>query len=432
MSEIQLYAGSRHRRGLGFFASNIPDDAPLVKPNWNWRLSVTLANLGVYTAWFGPIQVLLGLQAAAVAPSHKEYVLSLVTGVGAAVSAIGSPIFGALSDRTTSRFGRRLPWVWWGTILGAAAFILLAFATTVWGMVVAWALVQAALNAMYAAITATVNDHVAVEYRGQMGGWLGIGQTVGIVAGAAVAASIHGIAAGYFVCAALLVAFVVPYLFANKDRFLRHAPEPFHWGSFARRFWVSPREYPDFAWAWVNRFLINLSNALGTLYLLYYLTDAVHYRNPEFGVFVLSGLYALVTIATTLVAGVASDRLGRRKPFVVLSGIIMAVSAGVLAITQTWVGAIAGSILLGIGYGIYVSVDFALTTQVLPPTGDAARDLGVINIAAAAPQAFAPLLAAPLVKAFDNYAAGYATLYIFAAVIACAGAVLVTRIKTVR
>ena len=94
--------------------------------------------------------------------------LSLVTGVGAFVSALGNPIFGALSDRTTSRFGRRLPWVFWGTILGALALAWLAFSHSVWAMVVAWALVQACLNAMYAAITATVNDQVKVEYRGQM------------------------------------------------------------------------------------------------------------------------------------------------------------------------------------------------------------------------------------------------------------------------
>ena len=35
----------------------------------------------------------------------------LVTGVGAAVSVFANPAFGAISDRTTSRFGRRVPWV---------------------------------------------------------------------------------------------------------------------------------------------------------------------------------------------------------------------------------------------------------------------------------------------------------------------------------
>ncbi|MCI6584015.1 MAG: MFS transporter [Mobiluncus sp.] len=419
-------------RSGGRFTARIPADAPLEKPRKTWRFSVTLANLGVYTAWFGPIQVLLGLQAAAIAPDHKEYVLSLVTGVGAFVSAIGNPVFGALSDRTTSRFGRRLPWVFWGTAIGALGLVGLAFAGSVWAMVVAWALVQASLNAMYAAITATINDQVKIEYRGQMGGWLGIGQTVGVVAGTGVAAAVSGITAGYLVCAALLVAFVLPYLFTSRDRFLRRKPGDFHLLAFLQRFWVSPKKYPDFAWTWASRFLINLSNALCTLYLLFYLMDAVKYQDAEIGVFILSGLYALFTVASTLLAGMASDRMGQRKPLVIASGIVMAISAAVLAGLQTWPGAIVGAILLGIGYGIYVSVDFALTTQVLPPTNDAARDLGVINIAAALPQALAPVLAAPLVKAFADYTAGYAALYVFAAVVAVLGALLVTRVKSVR
>ncbi|ETJ05655.1 MAG: Major facilitator transporter, partial [Actinomyces urogenitalis DORA_12] len=75
--------------------------------------------LGLFSAWFGPIQVLLGLQASQVAPGHKEATLSLVTGLGALVSTLGNPVFGALSDRTTSRFGRRLPWIAGGLALGA-------------------------------------------------------------------------------------------------------------------------------------------------------------------------------------------------------------------------------------------------------------------------------------------------------------------------
>jgi hypothetical protein len=40
--------------------------------------------------------------------------------------------------------------------------------------------------------------------------------------------------------------------------------------------WILPRRYPDFAWAWACHFVINLGNALGTLYLLFFLKDAVH------------------------------------------------------------------------------------------------------------------------------------------------------------
>ncbi|MFP3480540.1 MFS transporter, partial [Burkholderia sp. SIMBA_057] len=87
-----------------------------------------------------------------------EAILALVTGCGAVVSLVANPLFGAFSDRTASRFGRRVPWVVVGAILGATALVALAGAPNVAVMTVLWCLVQAGANAMYAAITAAVPD----------------------------------------------------------------------------------------------------------------------------------------------------------------------------------------------------------------------------------------------------------------------------------
>ncbi|MBT1188812.1 MFS transporter, partial [Streptomyces sp. CJ_13] len=76
-----------------------------------WVSALSLANLGVWVGWFGPLQLLLARQAEHLAPEHKTSTLALVTGVGAAVSMVANPVFGALSDRTTARVGRRVPWV---------------------------------------------------------------------------------------------------------------------------------------------------------------------------------------------------------------------------------------------------------------------------------------------------------------------------------
>jgi hypothetical protein len=76
-----------------------------------------------------------------------------------------------------------------------------------------------------------------------------------------------------------------------------------------------------------------------------------------------------------------SDRTGRRKVFVVWSGVVMAVAAPLLAVWPQWTVAIVGAAVLGAGFGVYVAVDAALITQVLPQSSDRAKDLGVINIA---------------------------------------------------
>ena len=394
-----------------------------------WVARITVAGFGIWAGFFGPIQVLLAQQAEVVAPGHKEFAFGLVTGLGSAVSVVANPFFGALSDRTTSRLGRRVPWVLVGALAGAAALLLLAVADSVALMVVGWCLAQGALNAMFAALTATVPDQVPHEQRGAVGGWVAVSQTLGIVGGVGIAAVTGGIAAGYTALAVVVVVLAVPYLLGSRDLRLDRADRPrFHLATFARGFWLSPRRHPDFAWAWLTRFLVNLGNAMGTLLLYFYLDDAVGYSDPETGVFVLTVVYAVFIVLSTVVGGAWSDRVRRRKVFVIVSGLVAASASMILALSPTWPGALAGATVLGIGFGVYLSVDFALCTEVLPDEEARAKDLGVINIANALPQVFAPFLGAVLIAKLG----GYGTLYTASAAVCVLGSVLVTRIRSVR
>ncbi|HET6481042.1 MAG TPA: MFS transporter, partial [Actinoplanes sp.] len=125
--------------------------------------------------------------------------------------------------------------------------------------------------------------------------------------------------------------------------------------------------------------------------------------------------------------GWLSDRTGRRKIFVVWSGVLITVAATLLAIWPTWSVSIVASVLFGAGYGVYLAVDTALITQVLPSESDRARDLGVVNIASAAPQALGPLLAAPIV----THLGGYPALFALTGVVTLLGAVAVLKIRSV-
>lgn len=402
---------------------------PEVPVRKGWVARVTIASVGLWAGFFGPIQVLLAQQAAEVAPGSKEFVFGLVTGIGAAVSVVSNPLFGAISDRTTSRFGRRVPWVVLGGLTGALALLVLAAAESVVLMVVGWCLAQAGLNAMLAAITATIPDQVPVEQRGVVGGWVAVAQTIGVVGGVGIATVTGGVAAGFVATAAVVVVLAVPFVLRSGDVALHRDQRPaWDLAAFARGFWVDPRRHPDFGWAWITRFLVNLGNSLGTLYLFFYLQDAVGYDDPEAGVFVLTGIYAATLVATTVVGGIWSDRIGRRKVFVTASGLVAALASVILAVTQTWPGALVAAVVLGAGYGVYTAVDFALITQVLPAATARAKDLGVINIANALPQVFAPFLATLLV----TLAGGYTSLYLFSAAVCLAGSVLVYRIRSVR
>jgi len=419
---------------------------PTAHPPGRWVAFLTLASIGLWAGFFGPIQVLLAQQAEAIDASNKKEILAVVLGLGALVSVICNPVFGAFSDRTTLRVGRRLPWVVVGAVGGALSLLLLAVADNVVVMALGWCGVQATLNAMLAAVTATVPDQVPVDTRGKVGGILAIAQTIGVVGGVGIASATGSIAAGYVVTAGVLLLLAVPYCLDSRDLALtpEERPAAFDWGRFLRAFWVSPRTHPDFAWAWITRFLVNLGNALGLLYLLYYLQDVIGLTSDqaEDRVFLLTATYAAVLMLTAVTFGIWSDRSGKRKVFVIWSGVVGASASLMLALVQTWPAAVVAAVLMGIGYGIYSSVDFALITQVLPGAEDRAKDLGVINIANALPQVFAPGIAAVVlvvVEAFggvtetngDGFSAGYCAVYLGAFASAILGSIFVTRIRSV-
>lgn len=392
---------------------------------------VSLASLGLWSGFFAPIQMLLPLQLEAIDKGAKVANLALVTGAGALVAVVANPLFGALSDRTTSRFGRRNPWTITTALLGAVALLVLGQASTVLAVLVGWCIAQALLNGMLASVTAMVPDQVPVAQRASVSAWVGVPQALGVVIGVGLVSAVGAeIVAGYGVVAAFLAVAAIPLVLIVRDAPLPRELRPrFELGSFLRAFWISPRQHPDFGWAWLTRFLVGLGNSLGTLYLLYFLQDAVHYPQPEDGLLTLILIYTGCLLVTAILGGIASDRAGRRKPFVMIATAIMAVGALVLVFLQTWEGAMAAAAIMGLGYGTYLAVDQALITQVLPAAKDRAKDLGVINIANSLPQVLGPAMAGVVLTTLGL---GYPGLYALTAVITLLGAVLVQPIRSVR
>ena len=426
-------------------------DEPADPPPARWIGSLVLLNLGLMAGWFGPIQVLLAQQADRVAAAEsgglsKELLLSVVLLVGAGISLLANPVWGAFSDRTRSRLGRRVPWVIGGVVTGAGGLLLLSVADTAVAMVLAWSLVQLALNAAWAGGTAAVPDQVPVARRGLIGGVVAIAGTVGVLLGIKIAELTGSITQGYVVIAAVMLVLSAPYLLGSRDIALPadHHLAPLDWKSLLRSLWISPSEHPDFAWAWVTRFMVNLGNWIALNYLFYYLTDGLGFSDDEatakLGVLVL--IYGATTVATTVAVGHWSDRIGRRKVFVIWSGVLIGTSMLVLGLWQDWPGALLAAVILGAGFGVYQAVDFALITQVLPAAAARAKDLGVINIASALPQVIAPAVAGVILVVVraaggsvatdgESWSVGYGVVYVVGFVMCVLGSVFVTRIKSV-
>jgi len=398
--------------------------------------ALALANLGIMTGFFTPLQVLLPLQVEAIDPAHKVANLSLVAGVGAFVSMVANPLAGALSDRTTAPSGRRRPWVFLASFAAAVVLLLLSRAPSLALIAVGWALAQLTLNASYAAVTAVIPDQVPHAQRATVSAFVGVAQPLGIVLGVGVVvALVSGQQARYAAVAGLvLVTGLVMVAMVREPRLPPAAVPAFAWRDFVGRFWISPRRHPDFAWAWFTRFLVMLGQALSIGYLLYFLQDAVEYerifpgKTADDGVAFLIVLYTLALLLTAIPGGMASDRLGRRKVFVITSALVSSLGGLLLFVNQSWPAVVAAAVVFGLGFGVYTAVDIALVTEVLPAAEDRARDLGVINVANALPQVLAPVLAAPIISVLG----GYPSLYLTSALVTVAGGLLVVKIRGVR
>ncbi|GAA2558425.1 MFS transporter [Winogradskya consettensis] len=389
--------------------------SPVVAPakvGRGWIFAYVLAMVGVAAGWFGPIQILLPSQASDIAASgslSKEALLSLVSGVGAAASLIANPLWGAASDR----LGTRRPIMLAGTATGVAGLAVLAASESPAVMILGWVLVQAGLNGPLAALAAMLGDRVPEEQRGTVGALFGVAQIVGVVLGTAVAVAAGDVRIGYLALVVAVPALIASLLISHRETVVSTTT------------WARPRFTRVFGWAWLIRFLLNLANALLLVYLFYYLDDRVGVADPGALVLIATLINVAFTAVAATIGGILSDRHRRRRIFIAGGAVLLALGFVVLALVPTVPAVLVASGLLGCGWGLFVAVDLAVITGVLPDAESRATMLGVANIAAALPQLIAPVIAGVVV----TRAGGYPVLYLITAAVALLGLACLPRLR---
>lgn len=406
-----------------------PSDGPSLGPTvrvtpW-WTTRFSLVWLGVWMATLVPIQLTLPDQLSAIDHAHRVRDFGLVNGVVGLVAVVTLPVFGALSDRTRNRFGRRRTWVLAGVVVYAVGLLLTGAQTGVAALTACWVLASLGNNMVAAGLTAVVADEVPEQQRGLISGAIYGPQGIGIVVGLA---AVTGLSTGgrYGFLAVALVVLALPFLLAHRDAPADHL-EPLSLRSVVQGLWIDPRANPDFAWAFGGRLMVNVGNALGTTYFLFFLRDFLKVPDPDASLLTMSMVYLVFTLAATFAGGVLSDRSGRRRVFVAVAAGLQGLAGLLILVRPTYGSALVGAALLGAGYGAFMSVDQALVTAVLPNADDRAKDLGIMNIGSVAPQMFGPVLASALIIAL-----GYRWLYASAGVLSLVGAAMVFRIRSVR
>jgi MFS family permease len=392
-----------------------------------------MAWLGIWMAQLTPIQLLLPSQIQDQLHTddwvRNVVAFGIISGAAGLCAIVAFPLTGALSDRTVGRFGRRRPWMAIGALIFAISLLLLGVQTTLVGIGVFWCLALTGFCVLTAALTATISDQVPVGQRGYVSGWLSAPQAIGTILGLVLVVTLFtGTFFGYAAMAVLLLILVIPFLTLPDTVLERGSRERLSMRGVLDDLWISPRKHPDFGWTLLSRVLVNFGNAFGTALLLYFLEFGLHDKDAENDLIVLTLIYMVFVIGAALGLGRLSDRLGRRKAFVFLASTLQAIAALMLAFIPVLPVAMVGAAILGLGYGCFLAVDQALATQVLPDPAARGKDLGIMNIAMAVPQAMAPLFGALVVAAVG----GFEGLFVMAAVFAFAGALAVARVKAVR
>lgn len=401
-----------------------------------WIALFALAWTGIWLAQLTPFQLTLPQQVVDVlGTDDAEWRTSVTTfgvvsGISAICALVAFPLTGSLSDRTTGRFGRRRPWIAGGVLVFAVALAVLGTRHGLVGLTVWWCLALTGFSAASAALTALIGDRVPVDQRGVVSSWVSAPQAVGVILGVALVSAFGlGSVGGNLLVAALLVVCVLPFVLVVDDPpHTAHGRGDLTMRAVVSELWVSPRAHPDFGWTLLGRVSVNLGNALGTSLLLYFLQFGLRVDDADGDLLVLTAVYMVFVIGAALASGVLSDRIGRRKPFVLAAGVLQGLAALVIALAASLPTTIVAAALLGAGFGSFLGVDQALATQVLPDADHTGKDLGIMNIAMAVPQALGPLVGAGIVAATG----GFTALFTVSAILGIAGGVSVLRVRSVR
>ncbi|MFD6166193.1 MFS transporter [Oerskovia sp. NPDC060287] len=361
-----------------------------------------------------------------------ETLLGSISAITAIVSLVSNLVFGNLSDRTRSRFGRRAPWILGGAVLGGVSLTLVGFLPSAGLITLAYCVSMVGLNMMLAPAVAVLADRVPKSLRGTMSAFYGGGLAAGAPLGSLVGAlfitnAVPGfVLGGAFMIGGAVVALVV----WPRERSAQDLPPAAGGLKELLLSFRPPRNAPDFYLAFAGRLFMLVSYQMIMAYQLYIVQDHVGQTVAESAVTIatMSGILLVVSLLGAVVAGPISDRIGRRKLPVVVSSVLFAVGIAMPWIWPSPMGMFLFAGIAGFGYGVYTSVDQALNVDVLPNDEEAGKDLGILNLSTTAGQTVGPLVTSALVVATGSYS----VVFPVSIVAALLGAFFITRIKSVR
>ena len=422
--------------------------------------------------WGALLVIMLPVEIERMSPDFRAETLGVLTGLSAIVALLAPLFVAALSDRCASRWGRRRPYMALGIAVNVVGLLLMAaslsFSSPVqrpadlWHAILgnsglllffsAYLVVQLGNNITAAAYMGVIPDLVPEDQRGKASGYMALKSQLGTLLGAVGVGSLLDGAPEpvkyWAICAVLIVVGAVT-LFGMKETPLPFTPPKVNWGAYLRSLWIDPKKYPDFAWVWITRALVMFGFYAIQPFLNYYLADVVGIPRGEVSKTVpyLIGVILLGSSLSGVAGGYLSDRVGRKRVVYVANFSIAVLVLAFILCHNITTALIVGT-LFGLGYGAYISVDYALGTDVLPTRSNAAKEMAVWHVAMTLPQSIAAPAAGFLIACFGKTVIpptekgdevwvhypliGYAAVFVLCSISFGLGAVLLKNVKGVK
>jgi MFS family permease len=379
---------------------------------------ISLYWLGLSTVWSGVLDIVNGrLQfTGLVAKGNEGLGAFQIAAVGTVIAIAVQPTVGTISDYTITRWGRRKPYIFVGSVLDIVFLWGVATSNALWAVAAFVALLQFSSNFAQGPFQGYVPDLVPAKQVGLASGLIGLFAALGNVVGYVVAAGAIWLSATdpnaffYGTMAIGLIEFVTMLsVVIHVDEGTRVKPRNGRsWFSVAREAWNGEILHErSFLWLVGSRFFILVGAALYPSLSTFYLAQAFGMDQAQTGQtkLLLLAIVALGVTFTVVPSSRLSDRIGR-KPVIYASCAIGGLGLGMGAAAPVLAVAFAGAALFAVAAGAFLAVDWALMSDIVPKASTG-RYMGLSNVATASAGTVAMALGGAAVMDTVNRVFGY-------------------------
>jgi MFS family permease len=330
--------------------------------------------------------------------------------IGLIIAMIVQPLSGAVSDRWQAKLGRRRPLMWLGTAGDLVFLAIMGFIGGLPALFIGYIGLQTTSNVAHGPAQGLIPDLVPAEKLGLASGIKTVLDMAGIIVssllmGFLISSKDADPRLSVSVIIGILVVFGLITLIFSKEQStaspIRNRIEPRKLLKEVFDFKVvGNRHY----WQLIlSRFLYLVGIYGFQSFAQYFIRDKFPERDPIVFTQFVMGSFVVVLIIFSLLAGVLSDKHGRKK-LLYLSSVIGAIGAVLLIFASTAAQLLIFGSIMGVGLGIFLSVNWAFAND-MAPHGDAGKYMGLTNIATAGSAAVARL-EGPMTDLLNNAAPG--------------------------